>query len=93
MDDLTARAAWRGGRFGRRIDDHASQTNRLFAGNDGVGNRGAFGAIAKSEGGVLDVAAGEGFTRCGQNRGTDSKLRVGCIGAAGRFFCQTFKFS
>lgn len=78
VEDLPAGAA-RSRRFRcRRINRYSDQFT--VASGNRVEDGGALRTVGQAIGGILNIAAGEDLSRCRQDRGADSELRIGRVG-------------
>jgi len=75
---LAAQAA--GGDGAGGVGDHGQGGQVAAAGGHGRKDRHALSADRGPQGGVLDIAAGEDFTGCGQDRGAHLEVGIGGIG-------------
>jgi hypothetical protein len=82
-EGLAAGAAGHGGGVVEIGDGDGAEADLRAVVGDGAGDGCLLGAAGEAEGGVFDVAAGDGCAVGEEERGADAEVRVGRVGVCG----------
>jgi hypothetical protein len=82
-EGLAAGAAGHGGGIVEIGDGDGAEADLRAVVGDGARDGGLLGAAGEAEGGVFDVAAGDGFAGFEQEGCADAEVRVGRVGVRG----------